>query len=148
MRRDLMSGGVLIMLVATAVPAAAQRPGQGGQRQPGGMMDPVALLLERADSLQLDAGQRTALEAVRDSLAKANEPHLAKLQAARGAGPGAMQELRPVMQQRRENNDRFTARALAHLAPAQRGVAERILERARPRRPGGGPGADLTRRGR
>lgn len=138
MKRVILSGCALLLLLIVAQPLAAQRPGGGGPAGP--ITNPVAALLEHADSLDLTGPQRAALEAVRDSLTSANEPHVRELQAARagGGGAGGMQALRPVMQRLRANNDQFVGRALGHLQPAQRQVAERILARLTPRRPGDG----------
>lgn len=143
MKRVLIPG-LAFALVAMALPVAAQRPPQGGAQRGGGMMmNPLQALLEQADSLRLEQGQRATLELLRDSLSAANEPHRSKMQAARAGGGGreSMQELRPVMQQMRANTDAFVARALASLSPEQRTVAERIVARTMARRPGGGPAA-------
>lgn len=143
MKRFLISGAVLALILSPMSPVAGQQMRRQGPGGPGGPMavNPVASLLEQSDSLTLTETQRTRLTIVRDSLDASNAPHIAELRRAResgGGGAGRMQALRPVMETVRTNNDAWLEKALTALEPEQREVAKRILDRRRPRGPGGG----------
>mgnify|MGYP000053028929 CR=1 FL=1 len=142
---------ILALALAPAVVAAQDQP-----RGPGGAMqrlrrNPVAAILERRADLQLTNEQVAKLEAIRKKLDEQNAPLLAKLDEARGNAPGGgapasdeqreamrqrMAELRPVLQQVRENNRKAIEEASAVLTPEQRQKVRGILEPPAPRRPG------------
>lgn len=143
MKRFLITGGVLALILSPMSPAAGQEMRRQGPGGPGGpmAMNPVAFLLEQGDSLTLTDTQRTRLTVVKDSLDASNAPHIAELRRTReagGGGTGRMQALRPMMEKVRMNNDAWLAKALTALEPEQREIAERLLDRRRPRGPGGG----------
>jgi len=148
-----MRRATLIALAAAALiaaPAAAQREGGGPGR---GMFNrnPVAVLVDSAQVLGLDADQVTQLRAIAQELDATNKTPLDSLQAYRpqgGSGMGGgmgemspeqrerMEHARPFMQQVRENNRQAMQRAMELLTPEQREHAQAMMPR---RRGPGGP---------
>jgi hypothetical protein len=137
--RGVLAAGFAIALASPLFAQEFNRPMRAGPMA----MSPVAFLIEQADSLALTPEQMSTFREARDSLEAANAPHVEALREARagGGGAGTMEQLRPVMQSIRANNDLWLEKALTALEPGQREVADRLLAR-RPRRGGGGSRPD------
>ncbi len=139
MKARAFFGGAMMLALVSAAPLTAQQ--RGGMRGQGPMaMSPVAFLLDQADSLNLTADQTTKAMALKDSLDAANAPHVKELEDLRasGGGGGGFQQMRPVMEKIRTNNDAYLDKVMALLQPEQQTVAKRILDRMPQRRRGGG----------
>lgn len=100
-------------------------------------MNPIAFLLTQTDSLELTDELRTRVTALSDSLDTELEPLREAMRSARGSR-GGMQAMRSRMQEVRGARDAWLEKAMALLEPSQREVAQRLVDRHRPRGPGGG----------
>ena len=152
----------MIALVAAALlaaPATAQG-GQGGERPrraegvragPGApARNPVAMLLDRREELELTAEQVARLEAVRERVERENAPRIERLRAALGDRPrrelsdeerarlrGRMQELQPVRDEIRATNRAAMEEAREVLTDEQESKLREIVRRPRGERPAG-----------
>src|SRR5690349_15388319 len=151
----MMKRGTVLALLAAAVmaaPAAAQREGGGPGRGPRFNRNPVAVLVDSAQVLGLDADQVARLRPIAEELDTQNKTPLDSLQHYRPQGGGMggppgemtpemrerMEHARPFMQQVRENNRSAMDRAMEILTPEQRERAQALMPR---RRGPGGPDA-------
>jgi hypothetical protein len=147
----------LAVSMLAPLPLLAQTADQPQRR--GGMMaarllveqGSVEYLVTKATDLQLKADQTTQLEAIGVKWAEATKGSREQIGAAmpqpgqtpdREAMMQRMQELRPVMEKLREDDQAALDEALKLLDAAQQTKAKALLEEraqnARPRRPGGG----------
>lgn len=133
-----MKKSVVFALAMLVLPAVASAQG-GGQRGPGMMQQNVArLLIEKKADLALSDEQVAKLEVVAKSLEEKNAPIIAEVRAARQAGADR-QTMMAKMQQIRTNADDALSKEIKPILSAdQFTTAEKIIEEARPRRPGGG----------
>jgi hypothetical protein len=163
-----------LALLAAPVAAVAQNPAgpppADARRFGGPDRNPVGILLDQREELSLTTNQVTRLETIQAELERQNAPLIAQVgdlrplgggPRGRGAGPGTARpnsatvgemrerrdELQPVMEQIRENNQAAYERALTVLTAEQREAAETLVRPGR-RGPGtrggaggaGGPG--------
>lgn len=138
---------LLVMAILT-VPgvAAAQGPG-GGQFM---ARNSVSYLLENREQLKLTADQAKKLEAINQKLLEKNRPIFEQIQAMRPAGgfqslsqeerQARREQMRPLLEQLRANDDEAVKEVLAVLGPEQQKTANELLaarrEQMRGRQPG------------
>lgn len=171
MRGILKATGVAALVLLLAAPAVAQgRPGGRGPAMGRGMMqggpegmirNPVTVVLDHQDELQLTDEQVSTLEGLKAQIEEQNGPRWEQLRAAFGdADPremtveqrqalrAKMQELAPVRDSIREAN-RAVGEQIHALLTAEQQDALRGIMRRGPMAPGGRPGPAMgaARRG-
>jgi hypothetical protein len=148
-------GFALMGLMAAAPPVVeAQRAPQGQERAmrtPGQM--PLARMMERQAELGLTAEQVARLESIQSRLQQQNAPLVAQVREARmGAERGERgarqvpEEIRPAMQQLRQNNRAAMEEVRAVLSDEQRAKLRETMRRGM-RQGTGGQGARAARPG-
>ncbi|HSU17182.1 hypothetical protein [Longimicrobium sp.] len=139
------------LALLAAVSSGNAQGGPGGGR--GMMRNPVQVLVDSAQSLGLSADQVSRVTAIAQELQTRNAAPLDSLQAHRGEMGGmmmggemtpeqraAMERLRPLMQQVRDNNRQAMERAMAVLTADQQEHARAMMPQRRgPGGPGGPP---------
>ncbi|MBV9773321.1 MAG: hypothetical protein JO040_05195 [Gemmatimonadetes bacterium] len=150
-RKVLLLAALLTAPAPALVAQTAQypAPAAAGRPQQGMMRSPIARLLEQRDTLRLTAEQVTRLEAIDRDLQQQNQPYTQQLQQLRPEGGQrredmsdadreAMRErfeqLRPLMEKMRSNNQAAMEKAKAVLTPEQQQLAQSLMPQ---RRPGG-----------
>jgi Spy/CpxP family protein refolding chaperone len=134
----------------TAPNAPTEQPGQQGARR--GFRDPVAQILDHRDDLKLTDDQVGKLQAIEDSLAAQRAPLMKQFEqfrAQRGAdsaGPPSdqdraamrqrMEQMRPLMQQYRQQVQDAVKQAQAVLTPDQQAQARQYMQNMRRNRGG------------
>jgi hypothetical protein len=146
--KRLIMPALVLALVATPALAEAQGRGAGRGGMGGMMQNPVELILNRADSLELGltAAEVTQLTTIRDELTAQNQPHQEAMQGLmatiQGGGgppdPSVMAQMQEHMAPIQANNDAAVTRVRGILTAEQMVKIDAMLAAGRGGRMGGG----------
>ncbi|HUG42366.1 MAG TPA: hypothetical protein VMM12_18015 [Longimicrobiales bacterium] len=157
--KQAMVAVAAVALLAMPATAQGRRGGAGPDGRPGwdgpGSMarNPVTMLLERREALELTADQVRQLETIQARVEQENAPRIARLREALGDRPARdltaeeraqlrdrMGELQPVRDELRETNRAAMAEARDLLTPEQATALRAAMRRGSR---DGGPGARM-----
>lgn len=175
-RMHRVAGVAMLLHLAACGPSRPAMPPGGGAVMPGAEMGPasaeftaIRMFLDNYQKLRFNGEQRARLEAIQDTLVAVNEVILARIRelmperpeggplggARRGPGGAdreemrrVMEQVRPLLEEMRRNEDEAVEEALEIFNGPQRSVAKDLLETYRERRrrgPGMGARPPLLR---
>ena len=129
-------GSALVLLVLLVLPGIAQA--QGGPPRGGGMMQSTArLLLDKKADLGLSDEVAAKLDTIATRLEEKNAPVREELRKMRDSGAGRDAMVAKMRELRQADTDVYEKEIKPLLTPEQVEQANKLIEEARPRRPGG-----------